>query len=255
MPVRTGDDDVAYGMAVSKNVTEQTEQRRELERQNERLDRFASVVSHDLRNPLNVAKGRLELAGEECDSDHIDGAAAALDRSLALIDDVLTLAREGRAVGATEPVDLDAVARDSWRHVETADATLTTAVDRTIRADPTRLRRLLENLVRNSVEHGSTGSRMGSDDAVEHTGKSVSVTVGALDNGAGFYVEDDGPGIPPDDRETVFEAGHSTAEGGTGFGLSIVDEIAEAHGWDVRVTEGSAGGARFEITGVAFVDE
>jgi signal transduction histidine kinase len=113
------------------------------------------------------------------------------------------------------------------------------------------------------VEHGSTGpdsqarrdsegqrpsgSRPGADDAVEHAGQAVTVTVGDLENG--FYIEDDGPGIPKAEREAVFDPGHSTSEEGTGFGLAIVREIANAHGWSVRVTGGAAGGARFELTG------
>ena len=76
----------------------------------------------------------------------------------------------------------------------------------------------------------------------------MTVTVGDLPDG--FYIEDDGPGIPQADREEVFAAGYSTASAGTGFGLSIVNRVAQAHGWDVRVTDGSDGGARFEITGV-----
>jgi len=104
-----------------------------------------------------------------------------------------------------------------------------------IRADADRLQRLFEKLFRNSVEHG---------------GHDVTVTVG---NGAeGFYVEDDGPGVPADRRESVFDPGHSTTPSRTGFGLSIVREIVNAHGWTITVTEGSAGGARFEITGVEF---
>jgi signal transduction histidine kinase len=97
----------------------------------------------------------------------------------------------------------------------------------------------VENLYRNSVEHGSTD---------------VTVTVGELDDGSGLYVEDDGPGIDPDDREAVFEAGYSTDSEGTGFGLSIVEEVAEAHGWTVTVTDGADGGARFELGGVSFAD-
>jgi signal transduction histidine kinase len=74
------------------------------------------------------------------------------------------------------------------------------------------------------------------------------VTVGDLDGG--FYVEDDGPGVPEDDRESVFTAGYSTADDGTGFGLSIVKQVTDAHGWSIALTESGAGGARFEITGV-----
>jgi signal transduction histidine kinase len=76
----------------------------------------------------------------------------------------------------------------------------------------------------------------------------VTVTVGDLDRG--FYIEDDGPGIPETDREKVFEAGHTTSADGTGFGLSIVKEIVEAHDWEIRITDGTDGGARFEVTGV-----
>ena len=67
-----------------------------------------------------------------------------------------------------------------------------------------------------------------------------------------FYVEDDGPGVPEADRDDVFEAGYSGSAEGTGFGLSIVRRVAEAHGWTVRVIDGAAGGARFEFTDVEF---
>jgi signal transduction histidine kinase len=76
----------------------------------------------------------------------------------------------------------------------------------------------------------------------------VTVTVGDLDGG--FYVADDGPGIPPDERDDIFDAGYSTSVEGTGFGLNIVQRIADAHDWSVDVTESQSGGARFEITGV-----
>ena len=101
------------------------------------------------------------------------------------------------------------------------------------------------------MEHGSTSSRPQADDA-EPAGGAVAISVGALDDRRGFYVEDDGPGIPAEEREDVFEAGYSSARDGTGFGLSIVEQVAEAHGWNVRVTEVTEGGARFEFTGVEF---
>jgi len=240
--------------------------RERLERQNDRLEEFASVISHDLRNPLNVAEGRLELAREECDSDHLDDVARSLDRMESLVEDLLTLAREGEAATDPGPVELGELVRASWQTVDTADATLSVETDRTIRADRSRLQQLLENLVGNAVEHGSTSDRppddsvhrtssdaahqnpSDSEDAAEHGGEGVAVTVGELDGG--FYVADDGPGIPPDEREAVFEFGYSTGRNGTGFGLAIVEDIAEAHGWSVRATEGDDGGARFEITGV-----
>lgn len=76
----------------------------------------------------------------------------------------------------------------------------------------------------------------------------MTVTVGDLPDG--FYVEDNGPGIPAESRGEVFEPGYSKSQAGTGFGLSIVGEIATAHEWEVHLTDGSNGGARFEFTNV-----
>ncbi len=223
------------GIGIYIDIDERREREQAIKRQNERLDKFASVVSHDLRNPLNVAAGRLELAREECDSDNLDATANAVDRSLTLIDDLLTLAREGDQVSEFQAVDLGETIAGCWQNVETTDATLVSETDRTIRADASRLKQLLENLIRNAVEHG---------------GDEVTIKIGDLENG--FYVADDGPGIPSGERDQVFEAGYSTAAEGAGFGLNIAQEIANAHGWTISVTESWDGGARFEITGSEF---
>lgn len=220
-------------IAVVRDLTAHKRHEQELKRQNERLEEFASIVSHDLRNPLTVAQGQLELAHGECDSPHLESAGDALDRSQALIDDLLTLARQGDNVGDKESVDLAVLTERCWQTVETAEATLVTATDQTIRADASRLQQLLANLIQNAVIHG---------------GDDVTITIGALDEG--FYVEDDGPGIAAAEREMVFESGYSTVADGTGFGLSIVKEIVEAHGWEITATDSEAGGARFEVTGV-----
>jgi PAS domain S-box-containing protein len=216
-----------------QNITEQKEREQELKTQNKRLEEFASIVSHDLRNPLRVAEGRLELIRDECVSDYIDSVAQALDRMDALIEDLLTLAREGTRVDETESAGLANVAKNSWQTVNAEQATLETNTSRNVEADQSRLRQLFENLYRNAIEHG---------------GDDVTVSVGVMDDG--FYVADTGPGIPESEREDVFEAGYSTNENGTGFGLQIVEQIADAHGWEIRVTESEGGGARFEITGV-----
>jgi len=147
-----------------------------------------------------------------------------------LIDDLLALARHGEAASDVEPVGLARLTENCWRNVVTTDATLATDIDRVIRADRSRLQQLLENLIRNAIGHG---------------GEDVTVTVGAVADG--FYVEDDGPGIPEDAWDSVFDVGYSTAEDGSGLGLSIVEQVADAHGWTVRLTDGPEGGARFEI--------
>ena len=213
-------------------------QRAALERQNERLNEFAGIVSHDLRNPLSVAKGRIGLAMEENDSDHLPPIATALDRMDQIIDRTLTLARQGQVVGDTEPVDLTDLVGGCWLNIESEAATLTLADPPTVLADPERLPHLFENLFRNAVEHG---------------GESVGIEVGGLPGG--FYVQDDGTGIPNKERNHVLEVGFSTSETGTGLGLGIVREISDAHGWTLTVTEGSTGGARFEFTDVDLAAE
>jgi|AntRauTorcE11898_2_1112593.scaffolds.fasta_scaffold01350_9 signal transduction histidine kinase len=235
--------------------------RRTLERQNERLGKFVDVVSHDLRNPLSVAMGELELARSTGDDAHLDAVAAEHDRMGELIEDLLTLATDGRPIESREAVDVAECARRSWGHVDTAGGTLVVDATTTVDADRGRLQRLFENLFRNAVEHGSTGSRPQADDPVEHGSTSdagadtdrvdadggVTVTVGDLADEPGFYVADDGPGIPETDREAVFERGYSTDDSGTGFGLAIVREIADVHDWAVTVATAASGGARFEI--------
>jgi PAS domain S-box-containing protein len=235
-------------VGVGRDVSERVARARELERKNERLEEFASIVSHDLRNPLSVAEGQVELLRGECDSDRLDALQRAHDRMETLVEDLLTLARQGEAVSDTEPVNLAETVEACWRTVSTADADLRVGADCVVGADPSRLKQLIENLLRNAVEHGSTSSRSAAEDPVEHRGADVTVWVGDLDGG--FYVADDGPGIPESERERVFESGHSTAAEGTGFGLAIVAEVAAAHGWAVEVVESDAGGARFEVTGV-----
>jgi PAS domain S-box-containing protein len=220
-------------ICVVRDISERKERERQLARQNERLEEFTSVVSHDLRAPLSVANGRLELAREECDSPHLAKARQSIDRAIDLVEDLRALAREGAVVGAVESIELAVVAEEAWETIETAEATLTIERNQKLRADRSRVRQLFENLFRNAVEHG---------------GEAVSVRVGWEEGG--LYVADDGSGIPPEDRDTVFEAGYSTAESGTGYGLNIVSEIVAAHDWEITVTESDAGGARFEITGV-----
>jgi len=250
------------GFAVYADVTERVERERQLERQNDRLEEFASIVSHDLRNPLNVASSRLELLADETDSDHADDIAAALDRIEAILEDTLALARHGRTVLDTEPVDLRAVAEEGWGMVDTkappdaSTPTLRIADDATLQANRGRLKQVFENLFRNAIEHGAArepvdGAAVGSTSPGADVGDGdagVTVTVDVLADG--FSVADDGPGIPESERDAVFEPGHSTVEEGTGFGLAIVREIVEAHGWEITVGETEDGGARFEITGV-----
>jgi PAS domain S-box-containing protein len=217
----------------SRDVTDRRETEARLRRKNEQLEAVTSIVSHDLRNPLSVATGHLELAAEECDSDHLGKDADAHDRIRSFVEDLLTAAGEGVTLAAPTDLALPAVTGEAWGTVDTGKATLVCEADDRIVADRHRLAQLFENLYRN---------------AVEHAGPAVNVTVDDLPDG--FVVADDGPGIPVDDPERLFHFGVSGDGSGTGLGLYIVEQVASAHGWTVDVAEGTDGGTRFEITGV-----
>lgn len=202
-------------------------------------EELLSLASHELQNPLNVAQLQLTLISDDYESEHLVAAQRALDRMDTIITDFLKLTPTTQELDPVSAVDLTDVSEQCWRYVGTDETTLTVDTARTVRADRPRLEQLLQNLLQNALEHG---------------GEDVTVTVGELDDRRGFYVEDDGSGIPEADREEVFTLGYSTSHSGTGFGLYLVAKIAQAHGWNICLAEGSDGGARFEITGVEFVD-
>ncbi|WP_132060115.1 ATP-binding protein [Halorussus amylolyticus] len=213
---------------------------RQLAEQNERLESFASMLAHELRNPLSIAQIYLQSAadGDETAADEVEGA---LDRIEEMIEILLVTARKSEAQVEWESVALREVATEAWADLKLETATLDIETDRVIRADPVHLRHLLENLFKNSVEHGDP---------------EVTIRVGDLDDSGGptgFYVEDDGSGIPVEARETVFDAGYTTDAGGIGLGLTFVARLAETYDWDCTVTESEAGGARFEFSSVEVV--
>jgi signal transduction histidine kinase len=251
----------------AREITERREYRRQLEAVNDQLERFADVVAHDLRNPLSVASGSVELAREEEDHRALSMASDAIERMETLVDEVLESAATQGAVADAEAIELSSFAVEHWRYVPTEEARLTIETDRKVRADRELLSRLFENLFSNAVEHGSTSSQPEADDAVEHGSTSprprdedavehgstssrtgsdgVTITVGATDRG--FYIADDGPGLPGGGDRDVLAEGFAGDDGGTGLGLAIVKRITDAHGWDVEVGESTAGGARFDF--------
>ncbi len=176
------------------------------------------VVSHDLRNPLDVAQGRLQLARAECDSEHLDNVAAAIERSNRLIDDLLTLARAGtrsprrrRWTSEQSSTDAGRTFRRTARHCG--------SVGTDGRGGPGAARTATENLVRHAVEHGFPQSEV-SLDAAEGDASDLTVTVGALERRV--LRRGRRRRHPAEERDDVFEAGYTTAADGTGFGLRIV---------------------------------
>lgn len=226
-------------LGVETDITELKRREAELERQKDRLEEFASVVSHDLRNPLSVAHGYANLTREHYpeSAPTVDKINAALDRMAQIIDDLLQLARQGLEIGDREPIDFREVAQAAWNNVQTGEASLEIDGEATVIADRDRVLQLLENLFRN---------------AIEHAGSSVSVRCSVEEDS--FVIEDDGPGLPLERRQEIFRPGFTTSKNGTGFGLSIVQSICDGHGWDIAIAEAASGGARFEFRGIEMAD-
>ena len=329
--ILVGEGEFEGSVGVVRDVTERKERERQLRRQNERLDAFARIVSHDLRNPLGVSQGYLDLVAETESFEYVEAAREGLDRMEEIIADVLAIAREGEWAEEVEPVSLEDLAREAWENVSTEGAQLEIVDTTTLEVDRSRCLRLLENLLRNAVEHGSRGcggsesttdrdsesttdrdseattdrdseattgrdseATTGRDseattdrdseattdrdseattdrdseattdrdseattdrdsEATDDDGSALTVRVGVLDavDGshpeAGFYVEDDGRGMPEEIREVAFDPDVSTSESGLGIGLWVVEEVARGHGWSAAVTESDRGGARFEF--------
>jgi signal transduction histidine kinase len=226
-------------VVVLRDVTDRVHRERQLERQLDRLDEFAGVLAHEIRNPLGIASGWLERARATGDGDAFDRVERAHDRLAGMVDELLELARQGHIVGDVSTVSVASLVTEAWDAVPSSDGTLALdppLSDCTVTGDRGRLREVFVNLFRNALEHG---------------GPEVTVSVGLLDDETGLYVADDGAGFDECDVDHLFEPGYTTDAGGTGFGLAIVEQVVEAHGWAVSATEGPAGGARFELIDVA----
>ncbi len=223
---------------IVRDVTEFERQKRDLERQNERLERVGHTIAHDLRNPLSIAKGYLELEQTNGDGEYFDNVERAHDRMEEIINDVLSMARRDHPE-RSETLRLARIAEQAWENVETKSATVSIETgDVVVRANEGQLLSVFENLFRN---------------AVEHAGSTAAIEVGWVENdqtSGTLYVQDDGPGIQPTEQSRIFDRGYSTGTDGTGAGLSIVADIAERHGWKVSATAGDQHGARFHISGV-----
>ena len=219
------------------NITRDSTQHRRkqmLLEENQQLKDHITALSHDLQSPLSAARGNLELAMDTDDLSRLDAVMRGLNRMQELLDYLTMLANEGRQIMDPKPINFHEVVEAAWSIIDTDVAELVMEENTIFVADRPRLQQLLENLFKNAVEHASS-------DVIIRTGRLP---------GGGVYIEDNGPGIPAAKRDRVFEMGYSTAPNGTGIGLAICKQIADAHGWFIEVSEGSDGGARFELSGV-----
>ncbi|ELY42361.1 sensor histidine kinase [Natronorubrum sulfidifaciens] len=243
-----------YVLVMHVEITDRRRLERQAREQADRMETFATLLSHDLRNPLSVGLATAQSledgsAGSVPDTadESVSAIRSSLERMETIIDDALVLATTD-SVDEPEAIDLETAVERAWEHVTTDGAAVSVSESATIRADPSLLATLLENLFRNAVEHGSTSGRQQDGDG------QPSIEVGVLEPTAeaatavsGFYVADNGPGVPSADRSRIFDAGYTTETAGTGYGLAIVKRVVDAHGWSITVAAGDDGGARFEI--------
>jgi len=240
-----------YAFELYSDVTEQQRRKAELERRNERIrerkeqfEQFASILSHDLRNPINIASGYLEQIKTDANADQVKVIERAHERMRTLIDETLTLKEESELVAETTSVSITALADSAWDLVETGDSELCVVDEFELQCDRDRLSRLLENLFRNAIDHNErpVTVRIGIHDEM--------TTSTRADTRNAFYVADDGCGVPEARREQVFDVGETDARDGTGLGLAIVERIADSHQWDLQLIESFDGGCKFVISNV-----
>ncbi len=214
---------------------------------------FVADASHELRTPLTVIRGQLEVLAAQQHPSAVEVrrverlVQAEVARVTRLVDDLLLLAKsEQTQFLRLESIALARFVAELWDGISLLGADrrfeLGAVPSGTLNADPDRLAQALRNLVGNAIAHTAPARGLVRLDVERAPAGRVR-----------FVVQDDGPGIPPDQRERVFDRFHRTdaardrASGGTGLGLAIVRAIAEAHGGRVQACASSAGGVRMEL--------
>lgn len=229
-PLHNDEGRVTHYVGFQEDVTKRKRAEQEADILLSQFEEFGSILAHDLQKPLSKIRGRLKLVQQTKDWDELDQIKEDIKHLNDLICDFAEVMREGQIVGEKRQLDLKTISKSVWNAANPESATLEIEDDITVTADEQALRRLLENLFRNVRDHASSD---------------VQVRIGTFSRG--FYVADDGPGIPKEQRNKIFVPGYTTREEGQGMGLASVRQIATAHEWDISVTESQSDGARFEI--------
>jgi two-component system OmpR family sensor kinase len=217
-----------------------------------RLRQFLADASHELRTPLTSIRGYAELFRRGADREPADLAKAMAaiesegERMSRLVDDLLLLARLDDSLPLEhEAVDLAHLVDEAVDAARTVDPTRSYGFelrddDLIVEGDRRRLRQVLDNLLSNVRQHTSPGT-------------AAYVIASRTDNEIRIAVEDDGPGVPPELRERIFDrfvrpdGGRARESGGAGLGLAIVRSIITAHGGSVEVRDAMPHGAAFEL--------
>lgn len=247
LPEPPGDDEIArLARAINGTLSRLELAERQSEHALDRQREFAADASHELRTPVAGLRVRLEearLYPEDSELTEVaKDALHDLDRLEAVLADLLLLTRlEAEALQGLETVNLTELATSEAAHSQqTGRLPVRTVLDPEVTAEvvPGQLARALSNLLDNAQRHA------------EHA---VTVELGHDAQTAELMVTDDGEGVPPHEREHVFErfarldTARDREHGGTGLGLAIASEIAHAHGGTLRLCDAPSGGARFVL--------
>ena len=217
----------------------------------DRLRRFLSDASHELRTPLTSIRGYAELfrmgatAGGEDNAKAMARIEEEATRMGILVEDLLALARlDEMPRSRREPVDLEPLLQDAAADARAAardrEVTVTLSGEHVVSGDPSQLRQVLANLMRNALTHTPAGSP-------------IELSAGGEDGSVTIEVRDHGPGLPAGSHENVFErfwrseGGRERGKAGAGLGLAIVAAIVEAHDGTISAQNAPGGGALFKI--------
>lgn len=230
---------------LERQVKQLKEKNTRLEDKNQQIEQFASILSHDLRNPINIAQGYVSQIKNEENEQEVAVIERAFNRMDALIEDTLTLRNQSQPVEELDCHAVSELAESAWEVVESGDSELRVTDRFDFACDEERVTRLFENIFKNAMDHNE-------DPVIIRVGIHDTLTTSTRgDTQKAFYVSDDGCGIPEDKREQVFEIGETTRRDGTGLGLPIVKRIAEAHQWNVQVVDSFDDGAKFVFNNVS----
>lgn len=215
------------------DITEQQKQQNKLKLQNEKLNKFSKIITHDIRNPLSIAQGYIELAMYEEDNEvHINKTHDAITRIDNIVNDMLKMIKNPNIENEIEEIHIGEISEQCWSNIQSNEQERLIVNDNgTIEANRSLLTRLLENIFKNIRKHA---------------GNSANAYIGTTDNG--FYIEDDGVGIDDATKDKLFNQSFTTSESGLGLGLTIVKSIADTHNWDIEILDSDEGGVRFEFT-------
>lgn len=221
-------------VGVGRDVTKQNKYKRQLKYKNKQLTEFAKIISHDIRNPLSIAQGYIDMIEDGGNNNQpIQKTKNALNKIENILDDVLDISTKTESDLTKQYLTIDSIANNCWNNIENENSNLYVKTNQSIFVNEKLVYRFFDNMFKNSIKHG---------------GKNVDITIGSLNNG--FYIEDTGDGIPDKIKSEIFNPNYTTSNTGKGLGLTIVEHVCDLHNWTIKVTESSSGGARFEITDI-----